>query len=218
MGWASIEGNVSSIFAKLCVMPVFESLLLEWGGWVYVPPVTANGTTVPGHIAGPTNFTAYYEGFGSNPPLYVDFAVQWVGTCTANQSGIPNDLWCSWSEYWTGNTSNDNLTGPFFEVGPVIIAGGPERSQPASFPLNDLLLVGGLAAALVVVASIVVVTRRGRIAKQVAGTSLAAPTVVNPPTTSAPIGEPSSARGKELPEAPGNAQTPTNADPLNDVF
>jgi hypothetical protein len=217
-GLGDIEANVSAMFARLCVLPAFEALLFQWGGWVYVPPVTANGTTIPGHWGGPTNFTVQYGGSDSNPTVYVAFVVFWVATCTVNQSGLPNDHWCSWNEYWSGNTSNNNLTGPLFYVGPVIIAGGPGLSRPSSFTGYDLALVGGVAVVLVVVASLVVVTRRGRNATRGAMSSLPATSVVSPPTILAPIEVPVSVLTKGPSVAPTTEPTTTNADPLNDVF
>ncbi len=170
IGWpSSFANDITSMFAKLCVDPVFVQQVSEWGGWRFVPPVTANGTTTPG-FWWPGNFTEQYGGAGPPCPCSnsTSFNLQYLagsnashppGNVTGNCTGL-----CGWVETWYGFLPGDNYTGPNFVRGyPPVCTGcpGPIRAPP--FPWGGplaLVFWSGLVSVVAVVVVLVVVLRR----------------------------------------------------------
>lgn len=93
------------MFGKVCPLPEFESALAT---------------------AGAQNFSLGGSGNFSSGVFSVAFEFIWVDPCPAGQ--FPGVDPCSYQEYWVGNFSTLDTSGPYSQVGPAIYNG------PASSP------------------------------------------------------------------------------------
>jgi hypothetical protein len=173
IGWpASYATDTEIMYAKLCNDSAFVSLLAEWGGWHWMPPVTANGTTTPGYLIA-ANFSLGLA--GSAPPSawgnWSGFGVQWVSwdTVPASVSSPGTCPPCHWDEVWSGSLPGTNYSGPNLTIYPLTSAGGPpppSRSAGPASPTSssaDAWYVGLLAGVDLVVAVTALVAFRRRV-------------------------------------------------------
>ena len=68
----SYATDVEIIYANLCNDSAFVTLLSQWGGWYWFPPITANGTTTPGYLVA-LNLTLQFGWRG--PPSWGNWSV-----------------------------------------------------------------------------------------------------------------------------------------------
>jgi hypothetical protein len=129
LGWPSNwTGDVMTMYGKLCGDPQFTQALLEWGALRWEPPLTINGTTMPGYWVA-SNFTLQFYGSGPPSPVRhdVDFVVGWyaaTGASGANSTVSGNCTQdCVWDDTWIGSLPGTNYTGPNLTVEPAICTG-----------------------------------------------------------------------------------------------
>ncbi|HTS32978.1 MAG TPA: hypothetical protein VMI55_03445 [Thermoplasmata archaeon] len=174
-GWPSSYANDTEIiWAKLCNDTSFESLLAEWGGWYWIPPVTANGTTTPGYwIASNLSMPIEESGPPSAWGNWTYFTVTWLSwasippNVTSTCGGPP----CLWSEVWVASLPGTSYTGPYLTISYSFSAGGPPPSHSSPAPVSSLwglaiaawvglLAGGGLTAAMAILVAVRVRTTR----------------------------------------------------------
>jgi hypothetical protein len=179
-GWPpSYANDTEVIWAKLCNDTSFVSLLAEWGGWYWFPPVTANGTTTPGYLVA-LNLSMSIG--GSGPPSawgnWTYFMVTWTSWASVpkNASSTCRGVPCRWSETWVGSLPGTNYTGPSLYIYTPFTGGGPPPPSPSG-PAGPSavawlgpLLGAALAVGMAILAAVRVRTTRpqppsGRLAK-----------------------------------------------------
>jgi hypothetical protein len=225
-GWPpSYAQDTQIMFAKLCNDTAFLTLLSEWGGWHWTPPVTANGTTIPGSWY-PGNFSLQLG--GSGPPSawgnWTYFGLEWISWVK-----IPSNVTthgpcrpCQWAEFWAGSLPGTNYTGPNLTIHQALSLGGPSSPGPSGvaglFSLISNVWVDGLLATVVLavaISSLVVVRRRASRPPPQSGPPARAEAEVRSGTPAAVLGQ--------LPNITSriDAQQDTSlesSDPLNDAF
>jgi hypothetical protein len=222
LGWPPSYATDSEImFAKLCNDTAFVTLLSEWGGWHWIPPVTANGTTTPGYVVS-ANFTLQFGGSGWGNWTF--FVVQWISwdKIPANVTSAAPCHPCQWVEYWTGSLPGTNYTGPNLTIYPVIYAGGPPSPGPSGptglfLVLTNVWFVCLLAAVVLAVAIFSLVVVRGRSPRR-------------PPKSGSLARTEGEVRSGTAPPVPGQLPedasptharqgiAPESSDPLDDAF
>lgn len=173
LGWPSEFGpDAYVMWSDLCGTPTFASLLQEWGGWTWEPPVTANGTTTPGYWTA-LNFSVQFG--ASRPPSawgnWTYFGVSWISwaplpsNASKDCAGPP----CKWNEYWTGSLPGTNYSGPSLTFMGIVSVPGPPppKGESHSGALNPSVYVEfGLPVAAVLAIGVgALVTHRRRKAK-----------------------------------------------------
>jgi len=145
--------SVHQIWSKLCVMPLFQTVINDWGGLIL------------GHIGNTTNTTwvarnlTFGESQHGNSPPIVDFTVGWVAACQ-NASLQPGQ--CTEQETWEGNVTTLNLTGPFTSEYRATTTGGPETpTGVTSFTFLLILLIAIVSIGVIGVAVLAVTRGRG---------------------------------------------------------
>jgi len=172
-GWpSSYAKDIEIIWAKLCNDTTFESLMAEWGGWYWFPPVTANGTTTPGYWIA-SNLSMPIG--GSGPPSawgnWTNFIVTWTSWASvpANADSTCWEVPCRWSETWAGSLPGTNYTGPSLYIYEPFSAGGapppsspgsPGPAGPSAVTWLGPLLGGALAVAMAILVAARVRTTR----------------------------------------------------------
>jgi hypothetical protein len=147
-GLASTEytTNVSALWGKVCVLTTFVSLIDTWGNLKL--GLADNNTT---YVWDALNLSFQWGGSGNAPPT-VYFVTTWLGSCS-NLSLAPGP--CSNSEYWAGNVTTNNVSGPYFEEH-IPISPGPipftnPSGRDAVYPGIAVTTGVGVLAVLVVV-------------------------------------------------------------------
>jgi hypothetical protein len=100
--------NVTAVWNKLCVNPLFDSTLTNWGG--LYNNTTAHALRSHNITIGETNASYVTNGtpWRYDPSAQANFFVSWVQSCANNTS-----LNCDRSAEWEGNLSSYTITGPF---------------------------------------------------------------------------------------------------------
>jgi hypothetical protein len=143
--------NVSAVWSGLCNRSVYIAAINEWGG----VRLMNSGNNTSQWVA--ANLSIQVSGMtGGIPSIY--FVVQWGAPCN-NLSVAPASTACSYREYWIGNLSINELTGPFTSERIAICACGLSAA-PTPFPLVWVVVpaLAGVAALL----GVFIVLRRRR--------------------------------------------------------
>lgn len=196
--------NVTIIWTKLCVMPQFTSLIDTWGKLVLAYPNNGtNGTWTAMNLSFQTSATA-------GNPLVVSFVVRWIAPCNNASIGVGD---CSFLQYWNGNVSSNDLTGPFASE-TVAVSTGPVQGNQLSGPsLEDILIIAA-SVFLIGLVGAIAITRRGRPPKR------SGPTLNADSLRSGPRNKGGSGRSLELspPRSDYKDPVPTGGDILDDIL
>jgi hypothetical protein len=143
--------NVSALWSGLCNRSAYTAVINEWGGVRLVNSENNASYWVA------ANLTIQVSGVnGGIPSIY--FVDQWGAPCN-NPSVAPASDACSYQEYWIGNVSTNQLTGPFSsERVAICFCGDSAAATPFAYGWVAVAVVVGAASLLVVV----VVLRRRR--------------------------------------------------------
>jgi hypothetical protein len=142
--------NVSALWSGLCNWSVYIAVINEWGG----VRLLNTGNNTSSWIA--ANLSIQVSGqTGGIPSIY--FVVQWGAPCN-NSSVAPASTACSHLEYWIGNLSSNQLTGPFTSERVSACSCGPIAAA-SPFPLA-WVVVGAPAAVASLLGVLLVLRRR----------------------------------------------------------
>ncbi|MGA8274745.1 MAG: hypothetical protein WB852_00390 [Thermoplasmata archaeon] len=206
--------NVTAVWDKLCLDPLFDTTLTSWGG--LYNNTTAHALRSHNITIGETNASYVTNGtpWRYDPSAQANFFVWWVQSCANN-----TNLNCDHSAEWKGNLSNYAITGPFLtnfgcqcNRGPPPTGGGPQN--PLLGGLSLAWVATAVGATAVASLAAVLVARRQRPPPGL-------PIPLTPPTPVAPavapgVLEPNSGTKDSQPRPEFHA--PTSADPLDDMF
>jgi hypothetical protein len=190
----NFTANVTALWFELCNSSAFITVINEWGNFKFVSP--GSGSNISYWTA--ANLSVQTGGvIGQVPSVF--FVVSWGSLCDNLTLG-PAASECSFEEYWTGNLSTDQLSGPISSER-VGIGAGPGASSQVNSPLwsNGFIVAVGLGITVVLGISVVLARKR-------------------PPQQSGPE---SCANDAETPLArpTSSADSKTDGpDPLEDVF
>jgi hypothetical protein len=176
IGWPpSYATDVEIVWAKLCNDSAFVTLLAEWGGWYWMPPVTANGTTTPGYLLA-ANLSLPFAWSGPPSPWgnWSYFMITWNSWASvpANANSTCWEIPCRWSETWVASLPGTNYTGPSLYIYEPFSAGGPPPPSspgspgapgpagPSAVTWLGPLLGGALAIAMAILVAVRVRTTR----------------------------------------------------------
>jgi hypothetical protein len=143
--------NVSALWSGLCNRSVYIAVIDEWGG----VRLLNTGNNTSSRIA--ANLSIQVSGqTGGIPSIY--FVVQWGAPCN-NPSVAPPRTGCTYLEYWIGNLSNNQLTGPFTSERISACSCGPSPDD-STFPFGWVAVAVAVAAASLLAAVVVLHRRR----------------------------------------------------------
>ncbi len=134
--------SVSKMFREICTSPDFIELSQTWA----------------------ENFTLSYgtqHGYGT-----VFYSFIWVAACSISTYGTGSS--CTYQEYWAGNLTTNNVTGPYIQEEPLVYnEGGSQGSgagtQGGPFSAIDYWLVlAGVAVVVIVAGTALLVRRHGQ--------------------------------------------------------
>jgi hypothetical protein len=206
----SYVGNVSTLWYKLCSQSTFISIVDTWGDFYLTYFANASSNTsywAAGNLSVGT-------GGAINGIPTVSFIVGWITDCNSTTYGTASSP-CNYQEYWNGNVSTNNISGPLFReyVVPPTGGGQPKGSIAASPTMN--LWVLGVAAALAASLATLVMLIRTKRPPQVGNQSPAPPTHSQAPNVDNRNLD-SETRSPSTP-SPGRIET-GGPDPLEDML
>jgi hypothetical protein len=134
--------SVSKMFREVCTSPEFIELSQTWAESFAISYGTQHG-------------------YGT-----VFYSFIWLATCSNSTYGTASS--CTYQEYWAGNLTTNNVTGPYIQEGPTVYNGGGGPGSGAGtqsdlFSSTDYWLVlAGVAVVVIVAGTAVFVRRHGQ--------------------------------------------------------
>ena len=208
--------NVTAVWNKLCVNPLFDTTLISWGG--LYNNTTAHALRSHNITIGETNASYVTNGtpWRYDPSAQANFFVWWVQSCANNTS-----LNCDHSAEWKGNLSNYVITGPILtnygcqcNRGPPPSGGGSGSQRPLLGGLSPVWVATAVGGVLVALLAALIVARRKR-------PPLGLPVPVAMPAPVAPVagpGAPEQDSGTKDSQSRPELHAQVSADPLDDMF